>query len=333
MVRARLRGPLLRSVSRSFYLSVRLLPADVRDPVALAYLLARATDTIADTADIGADVRRANLSTLAGVIQGEIEPNELTAVNNSFAPRQENKAEGALLAALPVCLEWLNALPADDQDDVRDVLAKINRGQALDVERFGGAAGEIRSLATAADLDEYTYLVAGCVGEFWTRICARNVANFARRAEDEMLTLGVAYGKGLQLLNVLRDAGSDLQNGRCYLPRKELEKVGIAPADILQAPNYIVPLLQKWSDDAAHGLSEGLEYSCAIRSIRLRSATVLPALIGARTLALMRRAGPEMLLRRVKMPRIEVRRLTLSVLISAVSPRTLRKLFTRLSSA
>ncbi len=40
----------------------------------------------------------------------------------------------------------------------------------LDLERFDNPK-EVRVLGTAADLDEYTYLVAGCVGEFWTRLC------------------------------------------------------------------------------------------------------------------------------------------------------------------
>jgi len=46
---AELIGPLLRDVSRSFYLTLRVLPKEIRPQVSLAYLLARATDTIADT--------------------------------------------------------------------------------------------------------------------------------------------------------------------------------------------------------------------------------------------------------------------------------------------
>src|SRR5436190_18519247 len=42
-------GSLLRDVSRSFYLTLRVLPARVRSQIGLAYLLARTTDTIADT--------------------------------------------------------------------------------------------------------------------------------------------------------------------------------------------------------------------------------------------------------------------------------------------
>ena len=40
---------LLRATSRSFYLTLRVLPAAVRSQIGLAYLLARTTDTIADT--------------------------------------------------------------------------------------------------------------------------------------------------------------------------------------------------------------------------------------------------------------------------------------------
>ncbi len=328
---ARLRGELLRSVSRSFYLSVRLLPAPVRDPVALAYLLARATDTIADTTDIPSKVRRENLATLAATIQENTSPDQLSALRDSFAPLQENTAERALIEALPDCLSWLVSLPPDDRADVRAVLARINRGQALDLERFGETGGEIRALVNAAQLDDYTYLVAGCVGEFWTRICARKVPNFARSSDDEMLRLGVHYGQGLQLLNILRDAGSDLQNGRCYFPQEELGQLGLAPAGILRDPDRVTPLLEKWSEESARGLSDGLAYACAIRSMRLRIATVLPALIGARTLALMRAAGADTLRRRVKMERGRVRRLTITLLLTGASPRSLRKLFARLS--
>jgi farnesyl-diphosphate farnesyltransferase len=58
----------------------------------------------------------------------------------------------------------------------------------LDLQRFGIWRNPRAS--TAAELDEYTYLVAGSVGEFWTRLCFRHVRNFASPSEDEMLALG-----------------------------------------------------------------------------------------------------------------------------------------------
>src|SRR3989442_1137444 len=57
-------GALLASVSRSFYLSIKALPRDVRAPIGLAYLLARATDTIADSANASAAVRLKHLNAM-----------------------------------------------------------------------------------------------------------------------------------------------------------------------------------------------------------------------------------------------------------------------------
>ncbi|HEX8490188.1 MAG TPA: squalene/phytoene synthase family protein, partial [Chthoniobacterales bacterium] len=237
--REQLRGPVLRSVSRSFYLSLRILPKPLRDPLSLAYLLARATDTIADTPEPPAELRAEALRDLAKAIQGDAPGANAARLRDSFAMLQGDEAERALIEHLPALFEWLNALEARDRAEVQNVLEKITRGQMLDVERFGGVAStstSIRALANAAELEEYTYLVAGCVGEFWTRICFAHVANFSERPEEEMRALGVQYGQGLQIINILRDAGTDLRHGRCYLPADELETLGIAPDKILREP-------------------------------------------------------------------------------------------------
>ena len=207
-----LRGPILRSVSRSFYLSLRMLPGSLRDPLSLGYLLARSTDTIADTSGPPVELRMESLRKLDGAIQGTEPPGVTAEIRSSFAPLQSDEAERALIEALPATLEWLAQLSERDRGEVRTVLGKITRGQMLDLERFGAGEG-VRALATAADLDEYTYLVAGCVGEFWTRLCFAHLTKFSERSESEMEELGVRYGKGLQLINILRDTGRDLAAG------------------------------------------------------------------------------------------------------------------------
>jgi farnesyl-diphosphate farnesyltransferase len=323
-----LRGPLLRSVSRSFYLSLRFLPRSLRDPLSLAYLLARATDTIADTIKPPVALRTEALRELAAAIQGTASTETANDLRKSFAPLQADEAERTLIEQLPALLDWLGDLPADDRAEVRNVLVKINRGQSLDLERFG-SGGEISALKTAAELDEYTYLVAGCVGEFWTRLCSAHVKNFSRRPESEMRVLGARYGCGLQLINILRDAGDDLRNGRCYFPADELKSLGLAPSDILREPARIEPLLQNLLEKAKQEIQAGMEYASAIRNRRIRFATALPAMIGTRTLALLHEAGPAALTRRVKVPRAEVRKLILSSALA--SPQSLRAKFTKLS--
>ncbi len=320
--RSSLRGPVLRSVSRSFYLSLRLLPKALRDPLSLAYLLARATDTIADTPEPPVAMRTEALERLAAAIQGPEKTVE--ALRKSFAPLQENEAERTLIEQLPALLDWLAELPINDRDEVRRVLLTINRGQTLDIQRFGQGNG-IGALNNAGELDEYTYLVAGRVGEFWTRLCFQHVKNFSTRSESEMRELGIRYGCGLQLINILRDAGEDLRHGRCYFPADELHSLGLTPAEVLREPARFEVVMKKWREKAGQGIEAGIEYASAIRGRRVRFATALPALIGARTLALLRDAGPDALTRRIKVPRAEVRKMILSSALG--SPRSLRAMF------
>src|SRR5437868_13950899 len=64
---------LLKPVSRSFYISIRLLPRALREPVALAYLLARTSDTIADSNAVPAEKRIELLDRFAARIAGKNE--------------------------------------------------------------------------------------------------------------------------------------------------------------------------------------------------------------------------------------------------------------------
>jgi farnesyl-diphosphate farnesyltransferase len=313
-----LQTAVLRSVSRSFYLSIRFLPTQLREPIALAYLLARTTDTVADTSQISGPMRMETLKLLSAGIQGTASRDAVAELVAGFVPLQENTSERQLLESLPDCLAWLDRMAHADRNDIRLVLEEITRGQMLDLQRFDDP-DEIRALGTAADLDEYTYLIAGCVGEFWTQLCFRHVRNFANRSQDEMLPLGKRYGMALQLINVLRDAGSDLRVGRCYFPEHELTAAYLTPSQILAEPAKFQPVYRRWLEKARAGLESGVEYSRAINNRRVRAATVLPALIGARTLALLDAAGPVALQRNVKVRRREVRAMTLSLAVTLVS--------------
>jgi farnesyl-diphosphate farnesyltransferase len=319
---------ILRSVSRSFYLSIRFLPPQLREPIALAYVLARTTDTVADTTRIPGTVRTDALKMLSDGIQGKASREGVINHVASFVPLQENAAERTLLDSLPDCLEWLEQTGGPDHDDIRAVLEKITHGQMLDLHRFDNPA-EVRALQTAADLDEYTYLVAGCVGEFWTRLCFRHLRDFASLIPDEMLALGRRYGMGLQLINVLRDAGNDLRTGRCYFPEDELRSVGLSAAQILSQSDRFQPIYQRWMEKAQDGLECGMQYSRAIRNRRVRAATALPALIGARTLAILHKAGASALHHTIKVPRRDVRAMIMSLAVTLASRAKIDAIFNR----
>ena len=331
-----LRTAILRSVSRSFYLSIRLLPRELREPIALAYLLARTTDTIADTTQIPGSIRMEGLKMLSDGIQGKASQDAVINQLASFMPIQDNASERTLLDCLPNCLEWLQRIGQEDRDDIRAVLENITHGQMLDLHRFDPPGNEfaaaknpaqVCALQTAGDLDEYTYLVAGCVGEFWTRLCFRHLRGFASLIQDEMLARGRRYGMGLQLVNVLRDAGADLRAGRCYFPNDELGAIGLSPSQILSESDRFQPIYQRWMEKAQHGLACGMQYSRAVRNRRVRAATVLPALIGERTLSLLNKGGVRALHQTIKVPRREVRSMILSLAVHLASREKIDAIF------
>src|SRR5437899_12476159 len=109
-----LRGAVLKHVSRSFYLSIQLLPKKLRDPVALGYLLARGSDTIADTTNLPLEMRAEKLRPLARGIQGGALGTAIVDLGVSLGRLQTNKDERALIESLQASLNWL------EQSDVHD---------------------------------------------------------------------------------------------------------------------------------------------------------------------------------------------------------------------
>ena len=304
---------LLRDVSRSFYLTMRMLPGPVRGQIGVAYLLARTSDTIADTELVEAPWRLEALGAvrerILGLKDGPLPLARLQA-------GQALPAERILLERCEATLRLLLELEAADRRLVRDVLEIIISGQELDLQRFGAAnADQIVALRTGEELDDYTYRVAGCVGEFWTKICASHLWPGAGWEGELLLRLGVRFGKGLQLVNILRDLPRDLRKGRCYVPMPSLTAVGLAPKDLLSAQNEarFRPAYDPLLALAEGHLAAGWEYTGKLpkRQVRLRLACAWPALIGARTLRKLRQENILDATRRVKVSRPEVRSLIL----------------------
>jgi farnesyl-diphosphate farnesyltransferase len=325
---------LLQQTSRSFYLTLRVLPRPVRSQIGLAYLLARTTDTIADTEIIPLEDRLRALQQLRGRILGtEAGPLDFS----ELARQQSLPAERALPENCEASLAALRELTSPDAALVRDVLNTITSGQELDLRRFHGASVEnIVSLGTDAELDDYTHRVAGCVGEFWTKMCRAHLFPDALLDEPRFFGDAIRFGKGLQLVNILRDLPADLRKGRCYLPEETLLQAGLRPADLLQPANgrKFHPLYNRYLDLAESHLAAGWDYTNMIPGqMRVRLACAWPILIGARTIAHLRVENVLDPARRVKISRGEVKGIILRSLVCFPWPAAWEKLFTRQSAA
>ncbi len=292
--RAVLLGPLLKSVSRSFYLTLRILPAGMRDPVALAYLLARAADTIADTSLIAPQLRLELLLSLRAQVNGAPDDGALARIAGEVAGQQAQADERALLESLGGALAILPQLSKADRDAVRDIVATLTTGMEFDLRTFPDeTSGEIAALGEFDELDRYTYLVAGCVGEFWTKMTYAHMPGTLKAAPDIMLARGVRFGKALQMTNVLRDCARDLRIGRCYVPSSMLARHGIAPRELLapDASDKARPVQDELLQTTIALYRDALAYTMAIPSsaIRLRLACLWPIMIGLETLVLLER--------------------------------------------
>ena len=306
-----LTGALLKRVSRSFYLSLAVLPGAVRPTLGIAYLLARAADSIADTRLVDRAQRVAHLAALRDELTGPL-PGRVDSIVAATRGGQTHAAERDLLVRLPECLAAYRRLAAWDRDRVHAVLATIIEGMTLDLVAFPGEdEGKLAALAARADLDRYTYLVAGAVGEFWTEVHMAHRPRLRGWDPAKMSALGVRFGKGLQLTNVLRDIPRDLRQGRCYLPSRELTLLGLEPRDLLDpgiGPS-LRPLLVELLNVALDHYEAGWQYTFAIPRTepRMRLACAWPLLIGLRTLDLLAKApnwlDPAVAL---KVPRVSV---------------------------
>ena len=284
----------LKQVSRSFYLSLAVLPSCLRRPLGLAYLLARAADTIADTRIISRADRRRHLDVLRQALDLPV-ASHLGEVAQALTSTHGMAAERELLLRLPECLAAFRALAEEDRLRIRGLLLALTHGMQEDLRTFPGESPEhLAALESRADLDRYTYYAAGCVGEFWTDMVMAHRPTLHAWDAVAMRSRGKHFGQGLQMTNVLRDLARDLRTGRCYLPRQDLLERGMRPNDLLDpaAIERIRPLLRDMLQLTLAHYGEGWAYLLAIppTEIRIRLACAWPLLIGLRTLDLVQRA-------------------------------------------
>lgn len=321
---------LLRRVSRSFYLTLNILPPAVRHQIGLAYLLARASDTIADTELLPADQRLALLDAYGYAVQSQTTS---APSMSAFVNKQADDSEAELLRVCHQAIQILRDSPEEDRILIREVLEIIISGQKLDLQRFHSSKeSKIVSLQTPDDLNDYTYRVAGSVGAFWTRMCLAHLSGTTAESPEEMERLGIRFGQGLQLVNILRDFQKDLSIGRCYFPRDLWEPTGWRP----EAPDPNNEAFKKlWQDHvrlAIDCLTDGWHYTMALPTSwkRVRLSCSWPILLGIRTISMMT-SPPLPNTQPTKVVRAEVYEIMLRTILSAPFPGMWDKLFKRLN--
>ena len=299
---------ILEGTSRSFYLSLKELPRGIRPQVSLLYMLARTSDTIADSEGGEPKELLAALESYDDFTQGRSSAAPELASLSRF---QANKNEALLLKNVDTVVSRIEGFSDSDQEAIRTCLGIIISGQILDLNRFSLDAEDISCIEKNDELDDYAYRVAGSVGEFWTRMSLAHLFKLDSEKESELFENAVKFGKSLQMINILRDIPADLALGRCYIPRKRLEEHKLSPQDLLDNSKMdsFRPLYEEYLDLTSEYLKSAIQYIEMIphSQFRLRGSCMLPVIIGKRTISLLRDRNVLDRKDRIKIDRSEIK--------------------------
>ncbi len=233
---------LLRKTSRTFALSIPLLPEPTRREVTIAYLLFRIADTFEDASHWSAASRIQALSDFSGLLR-EPSPEAIRRLSAGWVAAGPSPHAGyvELVAETPFVLEAFFALSDAAIGPIRDFVVDSAAGMARFVARTS-EQGELR-LHDLSELRDYCYMVAGLVGEMLTELFVVGAPKLLPIA-PYLRERARLFGEGLQLVNILKDSEADAKEGRGYLPARvdKAEVFALARRDLAAAAEYILAL-------------------------------------------------------------------------------------------
>ena len=217
----------LPKVSRTFALTIRLLPAALEHPVAVAYLLCRIADTIEDSVTLPGAVKSQLLLEFRESLGNGIIPFGVAA---TFA--QARTDDEILTRDVARALVAFGRLPAAMQGAIRPHVQEMCQGMA----EFSRGRDDRSTLFTLPDipsLDRYCYFVAGTVGHLLTRLFAVHDPRIDEAQLARLEALDTSFGLGLQLTNIIKDIAADRERGWCFVPAELCRAHGFAPEELL----------------------------------------------------------------------------------------------------
>ncbi|WDM25320.1 phytoene/squalene synthase family protein [Paenibacillus mucilaginosus] len=188
---------MLQKTSRTFYIPISRLEQGLREAVTSAYLCMRAIDEIEDHEELDPKVKSELLYGMREAFRG---PDLKEATTRLLAAYQ-----GILPAVTMQVHEWAQLCPSTIASTVYKYIAMMSEQMAEWVDRKW-------TIRTEADLDRYTYSVAGMVGEMLSDLWYWYDGTKTDRDK------AVAFGRGLQAVNILRNRGEDLERGVDFFP-------------------------------------------------------------------------------------------------------------------
>lgn len=253
---------LLEGVSRTFALTIPQLPEKLYSAVANAYLLCRIVDTIEDEVSLSPEQKKYFCSEFINVVKTGVNSESFAVELAPLLSDQTIPAEHTLIYVLPRVIEITHKFDPAQIEALACCVETMAEGMPI------YQAMDLRSgLPTLADMDKYCYYVAGCVGEMLAKLFCHYSTEIAQHRE-QLLTLSVSFGQGLQMTNILKDIWDDAQRGVCWLPQ-----------DIFTETGFDLKNLTPETNDT--NFRKGLEHLISIAHDHLHNALIYTQLIPA----------------------------------------------------
>jgi farnesyl-diphosphate farnesyltransferase len=315
---------LLRRVSRTFALSIEGLPPAVREPLSVAYLLFRVSDTVEDDAVLDAPRKADLLRTWADVLDHAAPVGPFAGTAGLLDPSAEDVE---VVRRAGEVMDRLHSLPAE----VQSIVVSHARATALGMARWQDHGPEV---VDEDELDDYMFEVAGRVGYLITDVFAWYSPAIRARV-DRLRPLARESGLALQTVNVIRGLRTDYERGWVFVPRTFYEPCGLSRDGLFDARNLEVAMgvVHRLADKAERHLDRGCAFITGLprHEHRIRLACIWPLFFAARTLAVCR-DNPAVLRSEAKIGRSEVRRIVRDTTLLGWSNHWLALYYRRLAS-
>ena len=212
---------ILQHVSRTFALTIPQLPDPLCKVVANAYLLCRIADTIEDDKSMSAELKRDYAERFIKVVNGSQNAKDFSEALFPLLSPTATDAEHDLIANTEPVIRITHSF----NQRQRAALARCVSIMAEGMARYQDAE-TLDGVADLDDMGQYCYYVAGVVGEMLTELFCDYSPEIDQHRE-QMMKLGVSFGQGLQMTNILKDIWEDHVRGACWLPRDIFDKHGV----------------------------------------------------------------------------------------------------------
>jgi farnesyl-diphosphate farnesyltransferase len=226
-----LQAALLEGVSRTFALTIPQLPPALYPVVANAYLLCRIVDTIEDEVSLSAAQKKMFCDLFIAVVKTGQQAIDFAEQLAPLLSEQTIPAEHSLIQLTPRVIAITHRFDSEQIAALATCVEVMAKGMPV-FQSWDLHAGVPRM----ADMDNYCYYVAGCVGEMLAKLFCHYSPEIAQH-QEQLLRLSVSFGQGLQMTNILKDIWDDAQRGVCWLPQAIFTEIGFDLKNLTPATN------------------------------------------------------------------------------------------------